>query len=76
MAERKERGRTSRLPQARREEKKSGDTWQGEKQNRLGAAGEIFQNVGGKGKGSLKASWAARPMGFAEGNQATSLGKI
>jgi len=41
----------------------------GEKrQNRLGVAGEIFQNVGRKRK-QHKVSWAARPMGFTEGNQ-------
>lgn len=62
----------------RREErtgKGNGDTW--ERRNRLRAVGEIFQNVGGKEKrsreGSLKVSWAARPMGFTEGNWATKL---
>jgi len=36
----------------------------GERQNRLRVAGEIFQNVGGKGK------W---PMGFIEDKLATKL---
>ena len=49
----------------------------GERQNRLRTTREIFQNVGGKEKrsreGSLKVSWAARPMGFTEGNWATKL---
>jgi hypothetical protein len=73
MARWKEKRGTSRFPQAWREEKTRGG-YLGERDEQTPSGG-IFQNVGEKEsgplKGSLKVSWAARPMGFTDGNQAT-----
>lgn len=64
MAGWKERGGTSGFPQGRREEE-NGDTWE-RKMDRLGATGEKERESG------PKVSWAARLMGFTEGNEQLS----
>ena len=64
----KETGRISRFPWTG--ERKRIEILGGERWDRLRATREL---QGATGKGSPKASWAARPMGFREGNWATRL---
>lgn len=73
-----ERGGTSRFLQARREGRKGRiKILGGERWNRLRAAGEIFQNVGRKGKRPTEEQpenvLSSKTMGFAESNRATKL---
>ena len=82
MAGQKERGGTSRFLQARREEMAGGGELrylerEKETEQTQSCRGDLpkcrWKRESGPQKGSPKASWAARPMGFKEGNQATKL---
>jgi hypothetical protein len=49
-----------RVGERRGQEEENGDTW-GKRQNSLRAAGEIFQNVGGKGKAAHRRAAQKHP---------------
>ena len=80
MAGQKERGETSRFPQARKRgesrKKRSRDLGEAEQtQNCRGDLPKCRQKrkVAHPWKGSWKVSWAAKPMSFTKGNRATKL---
>lgn len=76
----KERGGTSGIPKGRLEERaeKGESRYLGERDGTVselqeGASKMWAEKKSGPWTGSLKASWAARPVGFIESNRATKL---